>query len=120
MKATEFCKFFDFTLYKKKGIDENGCIYNYIATDDQSAWHDRQAEKIDEIVDWFDACLDDYIIANLDEDGFEPKTDENYWEQALAWCEANDDYRETDTHDVIACLLNPGLIEDDAEVDYAV
>jgi len=124
MKATEFCKFFDFTLYRESGIDEDGNEYNYIAVDDQGCWDDRTGSKITDITDWFDACLQDYVEEPIEYAGFEPKSEGkrywNYYEQALAWCDANEDYKDTDLRNIIACLLNPELIEDDTEVENEV
>ena len=36
-----------------------------------------------------------------------------YYQFALAWCDASDDYRNTDTRDIIQCLVDPKYIEDD-------
>lgn len=115
MKATEFCQFFDFTLEREGGVDEWDGEYNYVASDNQGCWDDRHAENIEDITDWFDACLHDYLRDDLEEDGFKPNANGNYWEQALEWCKTNDMYKDSQHMQVIACLLDPELIEDDTE-----
>lgn len=122
MKATEFCKFFEFTLEKEHGIIPEselyaGEEYNYIATDDQGVFHPRYVMKVDELIDAFDICLNDYIDSNLEEDGFEydkeKEVDETYYEQALKWAKKNK-YSPCIT-EVIETLVS-GELEDDTEV----
>lgn len=121
MKATEFCKFFEFTLYKERGYADEDYYegkYNYKATDDQGVFHTRYVTDVTELADEFDSLLQDYVIDDLECQGFEPDIHENWYKQALTWCEENEEYKGTDIHQVIACLLNPDLIEDDTEEDY--
>ena len=122
MKATEFCKFFEFTLEKEHGIVPEadtfygGNEYNYIATDDQGVFNPRYAMEVNDLVDLFDICLKNYIDDNLEEDGFEfdkENTKEDYYEQALKWA------RENKYSPYIAEILEAlvsGELEDDTEV----
>ena len=115
MKATEFCKFFDFTIHKSHGFNEDGDEYNYYATDDQGTFDNRYAMDITYITDWFDSCLPDYIDSNVEEDGFKYDVDGNgsYYEQLLEWL------KEVNYHewciDIVSCLIDSRLIVDDVE-----
>ena len=120
MKATEFCKFFEFTLQKEHGYDEEYGEYNYVAYDDQGVFHPRYVTYVDELTDMFDSCLKDYIDDNLEEDGF--KADEycgSYYQQALDWVkgldvnEVNQLIKNCYT-DILEALVT-GTLEDDAE-----
>jgi hypothetical protein len=118
MKATEFCKFFEFTLVKKHGYDEDARVYNYMAVDDQGVFSNRYVYKVSDLADKFDSMIQDYIETDIEIAGFDydSSKEETYYEQALDWCKANRDYKDTDTCEVIACLVNPELLEDDLEV----
>ena len=123
MKATEFCKFFEFTLTKEHGVvPESDVIfggeeYNYIAIDDQGVFHSRYAMEVNDFIDMFDICLNDYIDSIIEEDGFEydkeKEVDETYYEQALKWAKKNE-YSPYIT-EVIEALVS-GELEDDTEV----
>ena len=115
MKATEFCKFFEFTIYKSHGIDEDGDEYNYIAVDDQGVFHSRYITDITEIANCFDSLLMDYIESNVEEDGFKYDDNRNgtYYEQLLEWLKEVNYYEWY--IDVVSCLIDPRLIVDDVE-----
>lgn len=118
MKATEFCKFFEFTLQKEHGYDEEDGEYNYIATDNQGVFHPRHVLYVDELTDMFDSCLKDYVDDNLEEDGF--KVDEScgsYYQQALDWVNGLDDSKQIikDCYTDILTALVTGTLEDDTE-----
>ena len=117
MKATEFCKFFDFTL-EKCDIDEYGDECGYKATDDQGVFYTRYVMDVKDLSDGFDSMLQDYIENDIEANGFDfdPTCDkQTYYEQALTWCDNNEIWKNTDTREIIACLVNPDLIEDDLE-----
>ena len=123
MKATEFCHFFEFSIsvspLEVVPKDERDCLnekWIYEITDDQGVFRTRYVDNIAGITDCFDSMLQDYIQDNLEEDGFEPDPKENYWEQVLKWMEGNE-YKGTDTCEVVQCLLNPALVEDDVKED---
>ena len=74
MKASEFCKFFDFTYEKEHGYADTDFYsgeYNYKATDDQGVFHDRLVKNVADFADEFDSMLQDYIQDDLEEQGFE-------------------------------------------------
>ena len=117
MKATEFCKFFDFTLEKGEFEVKNDFIYDdgvykYRATDDQGVFADRYTNDITDITDWFDSCLQDYINDDVEEDGFVYVKEQpgSYYEQMLSWLKENGD---TYYYYVVASLVDPRLIVDD-------
>lgn len=113
MKASEFCKFFDFTYEKEYGYADTDFYsgeYNYKATDDQGVFHDRLVKNVADFADEFDSMLQDYIQDDLDEQGFEPELNENYWKSALLWIGDNEYYKIT--KNVIECLLYPEKIEE--------
>ena len=115
MKATEFCKFFEFTLHKEHGFDEEDGEYNYIATDDQGTFHPRYAIDVNELTEMFDSMLKDYVDDNLEEDGFE--YDDHigaYYEQALEWARQNEFYKEHAPQMIeVLEALTEGRLEDD-------
>ena len=117
MKATEFCEFFDFTIEKKEGhIDDVPCYegtYNYIGVDNEGVFCNRYAKDIKEIADWFDSMLLDYVQTPLEEAGFEPPIKVNYWKAALEYIENKKDWNHSKLTDVVMCLIDPDLIEDD-------
>lgn len=130
MKATEFCKFFDFTLVKEDGWKEWDYStayegnYHYVATDDQGTFHTRYFDALEELVDGFDSCHYDYIDSSAEEDGFEydeNNTEKAYYEQMLDWMQSREDYKDTGVCEIVACLVNPWMLEDDTEeIQYAV
>lgn len=109
MNAYEFCKFFDFTLEKESGINEDGDTYNYIATDDQAVFHDRTAYKVSGLTDLFDSMLPDYVDEECEYNGFEydESQDGTFYEQALKWVKSDENYRDTDLAGVLEALVNP-------------
>lgn len=124
MRATEFCKFFDFTLVKEHGFVPGsddlyaGTEYNYIATDNHGVFQPRYVMDVNELTDMFDSCLKDYIDDMIEEDGFE--VDEHYgayYDQAYEWAKENETYKEY-YPTVIEALeaLAKGELEDDTEV----
>ena len=119
MKATAFCKFFEFTLYKEHGFDKEDGEYNYIAYDDQGVFHPRCVLKVDELTDAFDSMLKDYVNDNLEEDGFEYDDHKGgYYEQALEWARQNKVYREYYPWIIeVIEALTEGKLEDDTEVE---
>lgn len=115
MKATEFANYFDFTIQFVTIPDEELFHYAYDVVDNQGVFYTREIDDVTELVDCFDSMLPDYVESVLEEHGFEPKMDQNYWEQALEWIR-NDEYlKDTDTREIIECLMNSDLIENDVE-----
>lgn len=114
MKASEFCKFFDFTYEKEHGYADTEFYsgeYNYKATDDQGVFHDRLVKDVKDFSDEFNSMLQDYIQDDLEEQGFESEVNENYWVSALKWIGDNENYKVT--KDVIDCLLHPEHITEE-------
>ena len=114
MKASEFCKFFDFTYEKEHGYADTDYFtgeYNYKATDDHGCWNDRFVTNLEDFADEFDACLPDYIQDVIEEDGFEEPNNENYWSAALKWINNREDKEYYKIiREVIECLLDPKKI----------
>ena len=123
MNATEFCNYFEFSIYKpsedvkKRYATEDGVIANFVMIDDQGVFHDRVCEKIEEIVDCFDSMLMDYVESTLEDFGFEydQKSDLTYYEQAHQWLnsDAGKELQGTDTYKVVEALTDPSKIIDD-------
>ena len=119
MKATEFCKFFEFSLERKHGYDEDEDEYNYVAMDDQGTLDPRYVMDVDDLTECFDSLLKDYIDDGIQEHGFEYNlmSDTSYYEQALKWIktEANELIKKC-YQEVVEALVT-GKLEDDTEVD---
>ena len=128
MKATDFTEFFEFSISrieeKEVPFDDDCFVYAlqnsdkyYAVSDNQCTFRTRYIDNVSDLVECFDSMLDDYINMNIEEDGFSccENDDRTYYEQALEWLENNDDYKNTWTFDVVNCLVNPELIEDNVE-----
>lgn len=104
MYIDEFCKFFDFTFDSGDFIDEYGDHYKYIATDDQGCFVPRFSNNILNFRDMFESMEADYIVDDLEYNGFEynQKIPVPYYEQAYKWLLAHDDYKYTDIFDVVS------------------
>ena len=123
MKATEFCDFFEFSIKRisyeelpeDEWFDERDTIYE--VKDDHSCFRSRYVSRVDTLSECFDSMLEDYIETFIEEDGFEYNERDNktYYEQALEWCEEQEYYKKSDIKEVIKCLINPSLIENDVE-----
>ena len=94
MKATEFCKFFDFTLERGKFEVKDDLVYlngtyRYCATDDQYCFHDRYVNDVNDLADAFDSCLQNYVNDYIEEDGFkyDKEKDGSYYDQAVEFAE---------------------------------
>ena len=94
MKATEFCKFFDFTLERGKFEVKDKLFYpdgtyQYCATDDQCCFDDRYVNYVIDLVNEFDFCLQNYVNDYIEEDGFEynKKKNGSYYDQAVKFAE---------------------------------
>ena len=114
MNAYDFCKFFEFTLEKESGIADEDFYtgeYSYRATDDQGVFHDRLVNDVKDLADEFDSMLQDYVQDDLEYNGFEPPTNENYYEAALKWLETSE-LKDTDIHDVVRVLVNPDELKE--------
>ena len=95
MKATEFCKFFDFTLERGKFEVKDDLFYpddtyQYCATDDQYCFHNRYVYDVDDLKGEFDSCLQNYVDDCIEEDGFEydKERDGSYYDQAVEFAES--------------------------------
>lgn len=108
MNAYEFCNFFDFTLNKESGIDEEGFHYEYIATDNQACFHDRTVDNVTLLAMNFDSMLTDYVDETIESCGFEydETASGSYYEQALEWIKTSE-LKDTDTAEVIEVLVYP-------------
>lgn len=117
MKATEFAKWFDFTimLNTENEEDEFGDVSKYIVEDDQSVFYTRHIDRITDLADCFDSMLMDYIDDAIEEHGFDydENADGTYYEQALEWAKANEDKVYSGYIEMLECLVNPEFIEDD-------
>lgn len=119
MKATEFCKLFDFTLEKgefevKNDITYDDGIYKYCATDDQACFHDRYVNDVNELVNEFDSCLQNYVNDYIEEDGFEydKEKNETYYDQAIEF--GKDIYDEDSVFmHILKVLFGTETLEDD-------
>lgn len=119
MKATDFCKYFDFTLWinDTNEEDEFGNTTKYFATDDQECFKPRYVDDVRELSDCFDSMLMDYVDTELYYHNFEynPNTNKAFYEQAKEWIEntINNPLFDSYTYEVICCLVNPDNIIDD-------
>lgn len=119
MKATEFCNFFDFTLEKGKFEVKNDIIYDdgvykYRATDDQVCFHNRYVNDVNELVNEFDSCLQNYVNDYIEEDGFEYDKEKNgtYYDQAIEF--GKDIYDEDSVFmHMLKVLFGTETLEDD-------
>ncbi len=125
MKATEFAYFFEFSLEKvplsevPEDIREDfdGSVSEvFVARDCQGVFQARYFDKLTLLVEQFDSMLSDYIKENIEEDGFEPDHDRDYYQQALEYCDSSAEYRKTTLRDVVACIVDPSQLEDDVTV----
>ncbi|WP_026653540.1 hypothetical protein [Butyrivibrio proteoclasticus] len=121
MKATEFCRFFDFDIRREEGFSEFGSMYRFVITDTQGTVSAKYIVDIYDVTEAVDICLGAYIDETLLDYGFIP--DENcndgYYEQALKFITEGDGDAliGTNTHKVIECLCDPKKIEDDVTGD---
>lgn len=123
MKATEFCKFFDFNIDivpidEVSEDDRNDFALQeewvYEMTDDQGTFRTRYADSICTIADLFDSMLLDYVDSTLSDFGFEwdQYSMEPQYEQALKWIKGTE-LEGTNIHRVIECMVDPSKIKDD-------
>ena len=109
MNATDFCNFFDFTIVKEHGYNDDE-EYNYIGIDDWGVFQNRYSEDIEGISEWFDSMLKDYIDDDIEENGFTHVNNATYYDEALQWAIDN-------KHDcyipVLNALVNPETLVDD-------
>lgn len=139
MKATEFCNFFEFTIIEEHGVidskgrDQEGNLvdpygfyegaYNYRISDDQGTFSNRYIQEVSELTECFDSMLQDYVNNTIEEYGFEDdaKSEKTYYEQALEWIDEKcPDLQNTDTREVIECLVHPEKIVDDLVKDMSM
>lgn len=119
MKATDFCKYFDFTLWVNdtNEEDESGYVSKYIATDDQGCFQARYVNDVKDLADCFDSMLMDYVDSELYYHNFkyDDKSNLAFYEQAKEWIEntINNPLFDSYTYEVICCLVNPNNIIDD-------
>lgn len=119
MKATDFCKYFDFTLWVNdtNEKDEFGDTSKYLATDDQECFEPRYIDDVRELSDCFDSMLMDYVDSELYYHNFQynSNSDKAFYEQAKEWIEntINNPLFDSYTYEVICCLVNPNNIIDD-------
>ena len=119
MKATDFCKYFDFTLWVNdtNEEDESGYVSKYIATDDQQVFHTRYLDDVGFLASCFDSMLIDYVDRKLYYYNFQcnSNSDKTFYEQAKEWIEntINNPLFDSYTYEVICCLVNPNNIIDD-------
>lgn len=119
MKATDFCKYFDFTLWVNdtNEEDEFGNATKYFATDDQECFKPRYIDDVRELSDCFDSMLIDYVDRELYYYGFQYNSDSDkaFYEQAKEWIEntINNPLFDSYTYEVICCLINPDNIIND-------
>ena len=113
MKATEFCKWFDFTLDKGEFYDEDGVDWKYCATDDQGVFANRYADNVDDFADMFDSCLQDYVDEDLEYNGFDPDDYEpsQYYMSASRWCEDESEMNDTFLHHIVRVLAGLEKLE---------
>lgn len=128
MKATTYAEYFEFNLSRvpisnipEDERDEFENVENvYAAVDGQGTFQTRYFDDIKLLPDQFDSLFDDYIRDNIEEDGFVFNPDgDDYCIQALAWCDQNAEYKGSFLRNIIACMVDPSLIEDDTELDVA-
>ena len=128
MKATEFTKYFEFSIssINKNDIDFDYDYFNYadendndfyIVTDDQCVFRPRIISNVETLTECFDSMLHDYIDEDIEQSGFIYHADENdgYYEQMLDYMRNNDEYNNTWVYDVVSCIVNPALIENDVK-----
>ena len=128
MKATEFADYFDFSIYPidKDYVDFDDNYFNYASSEDdkfymvsdnQGVFYPRFISKIEDLADCFDSMLDDYINEDVEESGFEyfESNEGEEYEQMLDYMLHSDEYKNTWACDIVSCLVNPSLIEDDVE-----
>lgn len=117
MKATEFAKWFDFTitLNTENEADECGDVTKYIVEDDERVFHTRYIDCVSDLADCFDSMLMDYIETPMEECGFDYDIDADgtFYEQALEWAKANKSKVYDGYIEMLECLVNPEKIEDD-------
>ena len=117
MKATEFAKWFDFTisLNTENEPDEFGDITKYIVEDDERVFCTRYIDSVWGLADCFDSMLMDYIESPIEERGFDYdiNADGTFYEQALKWAKANKDKVYSEYIEMLECIVDPDLIEDD-------
>lgn len=125
MKATDFANYFDFSIelipWNEVPEDDKAYLAKqteiYAVSDDQGVFHTRYINNILDLADCFDSMLNDYILNDIEEYGFEPNPQENDWEQALKWMkEDNKEFWKWKIA-IVECLLDPNLIEDDVETE---
>ena len=118
MKASEYCNFFEFTLYKEDGIiddiyDSNdGKQYHYIAIDNQGVFSPRYAIEVNDLIAQFESCYTDYIDSDIEEYGFtyNESLPGTYYEQALIWLKNNQIFPYI--LEVIETIVSGQLIDD--------
>lgn len=115
MKATEFAKFFEFTIQFATDFDEYGNEAKYEVIDDQGVFHTRYINKIEELIDCFDSMLDDYIFSIFEEDGYKFNEHENYFKQLEKWTQDKKEYE--GIREIILCFIYPELIEEDLGIN---
>ena len=121
MKASEFVKFFNFTLRRNEGFTDENRLFRYEVTDDEGTLQTRYVAEVSELVDQFDVCLKDYIDGPLLDFGFMPEgsSELGFYGQALKFINEGDgaDLIGTQIHKVIECICDSDKIEDDVTGD---
>ena len=115
MKASDFCDFFEFTLFKGGYEDEDGITYPYMATDNQGTFEPRFVESVSELSNCFDSLLVDYINDDVESNGFVFDNDDfrEYYVQLLEWINESEWYKDSYLANIVECLVDPLQIEDD-------
>ena len=101
--ASEFCEFFDFTLYENTEKEEiDGYVPKYIARDNQLCFYPRYCDDYQDFAWQFDVCFDNYVYDTLCEYGYDGKYN---FENMQQWIERScEDLLYTDTYNVLAVL----------------
>lgn len=115
MKATKFCEFFEFHIQPATEPDEYGNMYKYEVVDSQGIFDTRYVNEVKELPDCFDSLYDDYIFELFEEDGLEFSESENKFQQIISAMENNDRYYNSHIKEIVNCILDGNLIEDDVE-----
>ena len=118
MKASEFAKFFDLTIYREDHLDEEGYPARFYVVDDQGVFPTKDIYAVDGLLYAVnEAMYKDYLDSALEEHGFVYDANRRKWYYGQAFEFLKEKKKEDKSfkvyYDVVNCILHPEYIGDD-------
>jgi len=119
MKASKFAEFFDFNIVRNYGCNELDGLYRFEVIDNNGTLPTRRILSVGDLTHCFGSLIEDYIFSNLEYHGFDYAQKGRDYPAALDFAKKKSVFKDSDTKEVIECMIDPNLIEDDIS-DYEV